>query len=343
VSIEEVARRAGVSIATVSRTFNLPQHVASTTRERVRQIAQQVGYIPNRAASTLRSQRSKVLGVMLPTLLNPVFAECLEGIAVAASAGDYSILPATTDYRIEREERAVDELLARSVDGFILVVSHPARSKALQRISRERVPYALVYNRHPDHPCVGVDGAQAVADLIGRLARLGHRRIAMVSGRLTMSDRAQQRHRGYVTGMKASGLKVRDLVEIPFVETDIAPLDRLLRGRSRPTALVCSNDLLAIRAIRVAALAGLRVPQDLTVVGFDGIALGEDLTPKLSTIVQPNREIGQRSVQLVLDACVRGLPLAANASIDLKWAMREGESCAAAPAFTSPTKSQARQ
>ena len=137
VSIEEVARRAGVSIATVSRTFNLPQHVASTTRERVRQIAQQVGYIPNRAASTLRSQRSKVLGVMLPTLLNPVFAECLEGIAVAASAGDYSILPATTDYRIEREERAVDELLARSVDGFILVVSHPARSKALQRINRE--------------------------------------------------------------------------------------------------------------------------------------------------------------------------------------------------------------
>jgi DNA-binding LacI/PurR family transcriptional regulator len=331
VSIQDVARQAGVSIATVSRTFNLPGQVAPATRDAVRRIAQQVGYVPNRAASTLRSQRSKVVGVMLPTLLNPVFAECLDGIATAAHEGGYSILPVTTDYRLEREERAVDELLARSVDGILLVVSSPDGSKALDRIRRRRLPYVLMYNRHPAHPCVCVDGERAVAELVGRLARLGHRRIAMVSGRLAASDRAQQRHRGYLAGMRACGLASSKLVEIPFLEADTGRLVELLRNRSRPTALVCSNDLLAIRAIRAASLAGLSVPQDLSVVGFDGIALGEELMPMLTTIVQPNRDIGRRSVQLMLDACVRGAQISSAASMDLPHSMREGESCAPAP------------
>lgn len=333
-SIQDVARQAGVSVATVSRVFNLPDKVTPATREHVEQIARTLGYLPNASARTLRTQRSRVIGVVLPTLTNPVFAECLDGIARAAAAGGYAILPFTTDYRLEQEERAAHLLLAGNVDGMILAVSNPGTSTALQRLADNGLPYVLVYNRHAGHPCVSVDGEQAVADLIVRLAGLGHRRIAMVSGQLSASDRAQQRSRGFRRGMEAAGLADgggAPVLEVPFVETAVQSISALLQGPACPTALVCSNDLLAIRAIRAAHLAGLAVPRDLSVTGFDGIALGEDLTPQLSTVAQPNSDIGRASVELLVQAMAGGAPLPPEASLTLAHAWRTGESCAHAP------------
>ena len=326
-SIQKVARQAGVSIATVSRVFNMPDTVTPAMRERVQQAAKALGYVPNTTARTLRMRRSKVLGVVLPTLLNPVFAECLEGIAAAAEAGGYAIVPVTTDYKLENEEAAVKRLLGENVDGLILVVSSPETSTALQTLRAREVPYVLLYNRHPAHPCISVDGEEAVAALVRRLAALGHRRIAMVSGQLAASDRAQQRHRGYVRGMNDAGLPVCDLVEVPFMDTAVATLADFLRTPSRPTALVCSNDLLAIRCLRAAHVAGLRVPDELSVVGFDGIELTNDLTPILSTITQPNREMGRSSVQLVVAALAAGRMPEVAESRTFAHGFRDGESC----------------
>lgn len=331
-SIQDVARAAGVSVATVSRVFNLPDKVTPATRAQVELAATTLGYVPNASARSLRTQRSRVIGVVLPTLLNPVFAECLEGIAGAAARAGYAILPITTDYRIAHEDRAVGQLLAGNVDGMVLVVSNPATSTGLQRLAAARQPYVLAYNRHADHPCVSVDGEQAVADLVAHLASQGHRRITMVSGQLAASDRAQQRCRGFRRGMAAAGLGDGALLEVPFVETAVQEIAALLRAGTRPTALVCSNDLLAIRSIRAAALAGLSVPRDVSVAGFDGIALGEDLTPVLSTIAQPNAEIGRRSVGLLLQAIDGGAALAPSASLTLAHQFRAGESCAGAAA-----------
>jgi DNA-binding LacI/PurR family transcriptional regulator len=262
-------------------------------------------------------------------LLNPVFAECLEGIARSATRAGYAILPLTTNYRLEEEEQAVNLLLAGSVDAMILVVSSPETSNALQRLGSARLPYVLAYNRHAGHPCVSVDSEQAVAALVARLAALGHSRIAMVSGQLSASDRAQQRCRGFLRGMEAAGLPAPQVLEVPFVETAVSEITELLNRRQRPTALVCSNDLLAIRSLRAAHLAGLAVPRDLTVVGFDGIALGEDLTPMLSTITQPNADIGRCSVELLVQALAAGATLGAGSSLLLAHGFREGESCAA--------------
>ena len=329
-SIQAVAAPAGVSVATVSRAFNFPDQVTPATRELVERVARELNYLPNASARTLRTQRSRTLGVVLPTLLNPTFAECLQGIARAAVAGGYAILPVTTGYRLDEEERAVQLLLAGNVDGLILVVSNPSTSAALQRLQAAGVPYVLAYNRHADHPCVSVDSEGAVADAVTRLVLLGHRRIAMVSGTLAASDRAQQRYRGYQRGMAEAGLDAPPLVEVPFVETAVDALCAELRPRSRPTALVCSNDLLAIRSIRAAHLSGLAVPDDLSVVGFDGIALGEDLTPALTTIAQPNSDIGRHSVELLAQAIAAGRALQADASLLLPHAFRDGESCASA-------------
>jgi LacI family repressor for deo operon, udp, cdd, tsx, nupC, and nupG len=328
VSIREVAEQAGVSMATVSRVFNRPDTVNAVTRAHVLQMAQTLAYLPNASARSLRTQRSRVLGVVLPTLLNPVFAECLDGIAQAASAAGYAILPITTDYRLEQEEQAVQQLLAGNVDGMVLVVSNPATSTALARLRAAQLPYVLAYNRHPDHPCVSVDGEQAVHQLVAHLAALGHRHIRLISGQLAASDRAQQRQRGFCAGMEALGLDGTQWLEVPFVETAVQDICALLQRSPRPSALVCSNDLLAIRSIRAAHLADLRVPQDISITGFDGIALGEDLTPMLSTITQPNADIGRHGVLLLVQALAEARSVSPDASVLLAHGFRAGESCA---------------
>jgi LacI family repressor for deo operon, udp, cdd, tsx, nupC, and nupG len=328
--IKKLAEQTGVSIATVSRVFNLPGKVNAETRAKVLRVANATGYLPNGSARSLRMQRSKVLGVVLPTLLNPVFAECLSGIAFAAKVLGYSILPVTTDYELPREEEAVQQLLSANVDGLVMVVSDPSTSGALERLRSARLPYVLAYNRHPDHPCVSVDSELAMRNLVAHLGNLGHQRIALVTGHLAVSDRAQQRRAGFLAGMKERGLDDTLLLEIPFVEAAVSEISQFLRQSDRPTALVCSNDLIAIRAIRAAHKAGLRVPDDISITGFDGIALGEDLSPTLSTVTQPNVEIGKLAVDLLVNALVTGMSVQPSASLLLESGFRAGESCSPA-------------
>lgn len=328
--IKKLAEQTGVSIATVSRVFNLPGKVNAETRAKVLRVANAMGYLPNGSARSLRMQRSKVLGVVLPTLLNPVFAECLSGIASAAKELGYSILPMTTDYELSREEEAVQQLLSANVDGLVMVVSDPSTSGALERLRSAHLPYVLAYNRHPEHPCVSVDSELAMRNLVAHLGNLGHQRIALVTGHLAVSDRAQQRRAGFLAGMKEQGLDSTLLLEVPFVEAAVKEISQFLRQSNRPTALVCSNDLIAIRAIRAAHKADLRVPDDISITGFDGIALGEDLSPTLSTVTQPNAEIGKLAVDLLVKSLATGMPVHPSASLLLESGFREGESCAPA-------------
>lgn len=329
-SIIAVARQAGVSIATVSRTFNAPETVAPATREAVGAAAKLLRYVPNLSARTLRTQRSRTLGVILPTLRNPVFAECLSGIASAAADAGYSIIPIMTDYHEEFEQEAVLRLSGRRVDGVILTVANAATSKTLASLRRARLPYVLAYNRHEKHPCVSVDGKTALAELIALLHGRMHRRIAMVSGTLAASDRAQQRYDGYREAMLAHGAKP-ELIEVPFVESAVHALVQRLRAPVRPTALVCSNDLLAVRALRAAALADLRVPTDITVIGFDGIALGTDLAPSLASMAQPNEQIGRSCVSWLIGCMANDTRPRAAQSLTLPHTMQSLESMADAP------------
>lgn len=325
--IREVSSQAGVSTATVSRVFNTPGKVSPHVRERVLAAALALGYRPDSNARSLRTRRSRTLGIVLPTLANPVFAECLQGIADAAVASGYAIMPATTEYHMAREAEAAERLLAQGVEGLILCVADAGTSAALTHLQRIGRPYVLAYNRHPEHPCVSVDGQAAVAALVARLQAMGHRRILMVSGEWARSDRARQRHLGYLQGMQAAGLAPESL-QVPFTGEGVSQVAARLQRRPHPTALVCSNDLLAIRCLRAARSMGLVVPQDLSVVGFDGIALGEDLSPALSTIVQPSAEIGRQSVAMLVQALVGKGRAAAGTGVTLPLHFREGESLA---------------
>lgn len=332
VSILDIAEHAGVSPSTVSRVFNNPDLVQPSTREAVMGIANARGYRPNASARTLRTQRSQVLGIVLPTLENPVFAECLQGMTAATAEQGYAIMPVTTQYCLDSEQEAVDQLSAFGVDGMVLVVSDAAGSQAVRSLQTQGLPYVLVYNRHPAHPCVSVAGATAMHEIVQGLTERGHQRIAMICGRLTASDRAQQRYAGFLEAMKQACLTPCPLIEVPFIETAIQEITDSLLRPGRPTALVCSNDLLAVRALRAAHESGLRVPHDISITGFDGIRIGNDLTPRLSTVAQPNAELGASAAHWLMQSiATRQRPQAAD-SITLPYRLRWAESCAPAPA-----------
>lgn len=340
VSILEVAQVAGVSAATVSRVFNQPEKVRSSTRDIVLAIATKHGYQPNSAASALRTQRSKILGVMLPTFGNPVFAECFEGIASQAAEQGFGVMPVTSDYDNARETEAINRLLAKGVDGMILVLRDPTKAPVLSQLQKQSVPFVLAYNQHPKYHCVGVDGHSEVASVVERLRALGHRKIAMVSGQLSASDRARQRYQGYLSGMQSANLQPLALIEVDFIASDMLALASLLKQRpaQRPTALICSNDLLAFRSLRTASQCGLTVPESLSVVGFDGIKIGQELSPMLSTVIQPNHDIGQRATNLLLQSISGQITKPNPATHNLKCGFRIGETIGSPPTNRSHQK-----
>lgn len=320
-----VAKLAGVSRATAARAFSSPDLVRPATRERVFNAAQQLAFRPNKVARQLRSQATHMIGVMVPSLDNPVFAEQLQAMEVAARACGYSLIVTTSEYSPSREGDIVEEMLHQRVDGLVLTVAEADNSAVLDKLRLETVPCLLVYNPsgNSGFPSIGVDNRAASADATRHLLTLGHEQIGMVAGPLLQSDRAQQRYEGYCHAMRDAGLTPRPLVEMDrHTQADLTSLSPALQGAGSLTAVICTNDLLAISLMGELQRAGFTVPGDLSVMGFDGIALGRYLYPSLCTIEQPRADIGRTAVHTLLDM-IRGEKCSPT---PLPHALRQGES-----------------
>jgi DNA-binding LacI/PurR family transcriptional regulator len=247
-------------------------------------------------------------------LSHPVFAECLQAVESTAQTHGYAVTVSTTGYRAEAEEAASERLLQQRVDGLILTVADAGRSPLLDKLDAESVPYVLAFNQTHGRrsasrssisgklrPSVGVDNRKAARQMVEHLISLGHERIELVAGQLTQSDRSRQRLAGYQDAMAAAGLKAGNPLEIAFDATDVrAQLQDLLGRRQAPSALFCSNDQLAMTVIRDLRRLGRQVPEEISVVGFDGVHVGELMSPVLTTVVQPNADIGRTAVELLL-------------------------------------------
>ena len=211
-----VAKLAGVSRATAARAFSNPDLVRPTTRERVFDAAKQLAFRPNKVAQQLRSQATQMIGVMVPSLDNPVFAEQLQAMEVAARACGYSLLVTTSEYSPSRESDIVEEMLRQRVDGLVLTVADAGSSAVLDKLRLETTPCLLVYNppANSGFTSIGVDNHAAGTDATRHLLALGHSRIGMVAGPLLQSDRAKQRYSGYCHAMIEAGFTPRPLVEM---------------------------------------------------------------------------------------------------------------------------------
>jgi DNA-binding LacI/PurR family transcriptional regulator len=314
VTLADVALAAKVSLATASRVFSHPQLVREATAQRVHEAARRLSFRPNLLGAKLRAQQTRIIGVMLPTLDNAVFAECWRGIEEASLAAGYSLMLVTSNYDPARERERVEYLLRHRVDGLLLTVANAADSIVLDQLDRESVPYVLAYNQITAEGAgnhrysVSVDNRVSACEGVNALIAAGHRRIAVVSGAFMASDRARQRFAGYEDAMRAHGLPVLDAVNLPsHTASNTAQIRALVAQDDAPTAFFCTNDLLAIGVISDLKRLGLRVPQDVSVLGYDGIALGALVEPPLATVAQPNADIGTQAIAQLL-ARLAGAP-----------------------------------
>ena len=266
-------------------------------------MAREQDFRPNRVGRSLRSGRSRTLGLIVPTLANPVFAECLEGAERHARSHGFSVMVSTTGYDLASETRAVQRLLDHQIDALLLTVADAGTSACLPLVRDSGLPYVLVYNESADHPYVSVDNVAAAAEVARALAEQGHRHLAFVTGPLQASDRAVRRLQGARDQYAALGLPPVRHIGLPaHTASDVHALASMLAEAPELTALFCSNDMLAAAVIGDLARLGLQVPRDMSVCGFDGMAFGRLMTPPLTSLEQPSTAIGEHACAYLLAA-----------------------------------------
>lgn len=295
-TLKEVARAAGVSVATVSRAISAPALLNAETLAKVQQAIKTLDYRPNLMAQSLRLSQTSIALIVVPSL-SPFFLEFVRGAEQAAREVGYSILVGHTDRNAAREFAFIDQVNSKRADGIILVTSSDPEGL----LSGLRLPpavLALDVTTKPQLPTVRVDHVAAAAEATGYLLALGHRRIAHIAGP-SASAMALHRLEGYRAAMQSYGLAhdPRLLVTGAFtVESGEAAMEELLSRKVAMTAIFAANDEMAVGAIRAIRKAGLSVPGDISVFGFDDQRIAAIYDPPISTMRIPTYEIGFRSM-----------------------------------------------
>jgi LacI family repressor for deo operon, udp, cdd, tsx, nupC, and nupG len=322
-TIYEVATRARVSTATVSRVLSQPAVVAPRTRRRVLQAIQQLRYEPNTTAQNLRTLRTGKLIVSVPDISNPFFSLILQGIEASAQREGYAVLVGDTQHDEKREEGYAMMLRRKEADGLIFL-GHRLPREAATLIRAMGPKCAPIVNGCEFSPTLGIpsvhiDNAKAAYEAMDHLYGLGHRRIGVVTGPL-VSPLSRDRLDGATSRAKREKAERQCfVVQGDFsIESGAAAAERLLGRADPPTAIFCFNDEMAMGVIEMARQRSFHVPRDLSVVGFDDIRFARHTHPPLTTIAQPMRQIGEGTVRLLLGILSGGDEMDTPASVTLR-------------------------
>ncbi|WP_414472212.1 LacI family DNA-binding transcriptional regulator [Microvirga sp. M2] len=347
VRIQDVARLAEVSTATVSRALASPERVSPEARARVLEAIAKTGYVPNPAARSLRSQKTYMVLVVLPDLANTFFSRILRGIEERLFEAGYGMIISDLDGSPEKEAHFAAFTAAGRVDGAILLNGHlfgqnregkgaPARIGIPLVALCEAIPFA-------DIPQIEIDNRGAARRMTGHLASLGHRSIAYVSGPQN-NVLERERFLGYQDGLEAAGLPFDPALVLPgdyTIESGRAAGQVLVAHSTRPTAVFCTSDEMAIGLMRTLLSAGLKVPGDISVAGFDDIEFAAVAEPALTTIRQPRRELGQTAAAVLIDL-LQGRPSPLRIRLETELVLRDSvaplQTMEKAPAMTTRTK-----
>ncbi len=302
-SIREVAKRARVSIATVSRTVNNAPGVDPRTAERVHQAIEELRYYPNKQARSLVSGRSHILGLIVSDITNPFFPELVKGMEDVASGRGYEILVSSTNYDPERMALCVRRMLERKVEG-VAVMTSEMDPHLIEELERRRVPMVFL-DVGPARGLISsiqVDYATGINQAVEYLLGLGHQRIGFISGPLRLKSASVRRSAFEQSRVRAGMDGDAELVQQGdhTVEGGLEAMTRLLALSRPPTAVLASNDLTAIGAMRAARRAGWSVPDDISIIGFDDIHLARYTEPQLTTIALSRRELAEKAVGALL-------------------------------------------
>lgn len=324
-TLDDVAARAGVSTATVSRCLNMPSAVRPAMREKVEQAIDELGYVPHGAARALASQRTHTIGAVIPTIDNAIFSKGLQALQRRLGETGYTMLLATSEYDIDRERQQVEALVSRGVDGMLLVGQLHA-PQVHELLLDKNIPYVhtWVFDETSDHPCVGFDNREAARRIATYLLEIGHRDIGMIAPVSRCNDRASQRILGVRDAMAAHGIELASdrLLECPY---SIAQARRrfgaLMSGESRPTAVICGNDILALSALVECRALNMDVPGDVSITGFADLEFAAHFEPGLTTMHIPSEEMGKCAAEYLL-ARLSGEPVPSNTEFEASLIVR---------------------
>ncbi len=301
----DVAARAGVSTATVSRCLNFPDKVAPDTREVVQRTIAELGYSPNFGAKVMAARRTNTVGAIIPTMENAMFARGLQAFQEELRTHGYTMLVASTSYDPKIEEEQIRALIARGADALLLI-GHARSAEISQFLQAQGIPFLVTwaYDETAAAPSVGFDNKAAMQAMAKTVLAQGHRRLALITARTAYNDRATARLQGLRSAMATAGLDPGDLQIVETsnaIEKGAAGFADLMALPTRPTAVLCSNDVLAVGALRQAHDMRIMVPRDVSIVGFDNIELAQIAFPPLTTVHVPHREMGRRAAQMLVE------------------------------------------
>lgn len=305
-TIRDVAEKAGVSLATVSHVINNTRYVSDTVRDKVIEAMKAVGYHPNALARSLRRGQTHTIGLILPDSSNPFFAEVGRVIEDEAYKQGYSVVLCNTEGSSEKESHYINVLTEKQMDGIIFLAGGD-RPEPLELLLDQKIFAVLVDEEVPDYTTtvdvVVTDNYGGGFTATEHLIKLGHQRIACITGPSPVTLSAH-RVTGYRDALSKNNLQYDPSLVLRgdfHQETGYAQTQVLLAQQERPTAIFACNDLMAMGALRAAFDMGLRVPQDLAIIGFDDIDFASFTIPPLTTIAQPKHEMGRLAIQLLMD------------------------------------------
>jgi LacI family transcriptional regulator len=326
VDIFAVAKRAGVSISTVSRSFNHPDLVNPATRKKIDTAIRKLGYIRNRAAQTMHGIRSGTIGLVVPTIDHAIFAEVIQAFSDSVDEHGFTILVASHGYDLQREYAVLRKFLEHRVDGLALI-GQDHSEEAYNLIERQDIPAISIwnYNEHSRLSCVGADNALAGRLVAQHLVDLGHREIGIVFPRAVDNDRARDRREGAQSALSVAGILVpsRWDIESPYsiAEAKDAAL-RILKSAHRPTAILCGNDVLAVGVLYAARRCNLRIPDDISIVGIGDFKGSREMEPGLTTVHLPARNIGQLAGKHLSQSIIGNLSAPTRITCDIELVIR---------------------
>jgi LacI family transcriptional regulator len=326
VSVHDVAKEAGVSVASVSRVVNMPDKVGAEVRRRVEAAIEKLHYIPSGAGRALTTRRTRIIGALGPHLAYAIYSAVIEAVQRRLALAQYNLVLGLAGYEREHEYAELRRLIMAGAEAIML--SGEQRDPAIYRVLQAKgIPYVLNSVYHPDspHPCVGYDNQGLMRQMTSHLLDLGHRRIAVMAGPWADIDRFAERLAGIREAVAQRGLSLRDdwvLPAEPTIAGGRGAFRQLMTGSAVPTALVCVTDEHAFGALLEAAAMGIEVPRQLSVTGFADHELAAQISPSLTTVRIPVEEMAIRICDYLLGR-LRGEPVPHATKVEASIVLRE--------------------
>ena len=305
ISLKDVAKHAGVGLGTASRVLNNHPSVSGDTRKLVLAVMKELNYEPNAIARSLKLQSTSTIGVIVPDITSAFFPEVVRGIEDAANMYQYNIILCNTDLNHEKEKVALGMLSEKKVDG-ILFISNTVCKDTAEKFAYMNIPVVLIATRDNtgnDFPSVTIDNEKAAYEAVDYLCRLGHKNICMIAGGFDDPNAGIPRIMGYKKALKDNGISLCDkmIYEGAYnYQSGYTNMLKILELSTIPTAVFVASDIMAIGAAKAILEKGLKIPEDISIFGFDGIEAAEFFYPSISTISQPRYDMGAVAMSLLL-------------------------------------------